>query len=134
MHKKGRDNLCLFWCAAKLFLFASYTYTDDQNKYLASIDYGNEDSVKYTYDNYGRLETQTYGNEYTATIRYTIFDHFGLDDGDVTDSGWYSYFLGYTNEFGSWYVLQRYENCNEQHKPFVTYVVFDEVINGTLSN
>jgi uncharacterized protein (TIGR03034 family) len=70
-------------------------------------------------------------NRYSATIRYTLFDHFGLDDGDVTDSGWYSEFLGHTNQFGSWYVLQRYENCNSLYKPFVTYVIFEEVISGT---
>jgi hypothetical protein len=69
---------------------------------------------------------------YTCRLRYTLYDHFGLDDGDVTASGWYSLFLGHTSEFGSWYVLQRYENCNSQYKPFVTVVSFEETISGSI--
>ena len=52
---------------------------------------------------------------------------------DVTESGWYSEFLGHTNQFGSWFVLQRYTNCEEKYKPFVTYVIFEETISGTIS-
>jgi len=73
------------------------------------------------------------GSNYSIKIEYILFDHFGLDDDDVTKSGWYSEFLGYTAQFGSWYVLQRYENCNNKYKLFVTYVLFEETYNGTLS-
>ena len=39
---------------------ATYSYTDYQNRYLESLDYGNDDSVQYTYDNKGRVTRQTY--------------------------------------------------------------------------
>ena len=38
---------------------AEYSYTS-QNNYLSSIDYGNDGSVEYKYDNKGRLIEQTY--------------------------------------------------------------------------
>ena len=65
---------------------------------------------------------------YFCRIRYTLYDHFGLDGGDVTNSSWYSDFLGHTSQFGSWFVLQRYINCNQNYKPFVTIVTFEETI------
>lgn len=73
------------------------------------------------------------GSNYSGTIKYTIFDHFGLDTGDITDSSDTSEFLGYTAQFGSWFVLQRYVNCNYQYKPFVTYIVFEETFSGVVS-
>ncbi len=73
------------------------------------------------------------GENYSGTIKYTIFDHFGLDEGDITDSSITSEFLGYTAQFGSWFVLQRYTNCNSQYKPFVTYIVFEETFSGSVS-
>lgn len=73
------------------------------------------------------------GNTYTGTIKYTFYDHFGLDEGDITNSSIASEFLGYTAQFGSWFVLQRYENCNGQYKPFITYITFEESFNGSIS-
>ncbi len=81
------------------------------------------DVVEYEFD----------GVNYSGTIRYTIFDHFGLDEGDITDSSITSEFLGYTAQFGSWFVLQRYVNCNSQYKPFVTYIVFEKNFGGSIS-
>lgn len=81
------------------------------------------DITKYEFD----------GENYSGTIKYTIFDHFGLDDGEITDSSITSNFLGYTAQFGSWFVLQRYTNCNSQYKPFVTYIVFEESFSGVVS-
>ena len=66
-------------------------------------------------------------------MKRTIFDHFGLDEGDITDSSITSEFLGYTAQFGSWFVLQRYVNCNSQYKPFVTYIVFEQTFSGSIS-
>ena len=34
---------------------ATYSYTNDRNHYLSALDYGNEDSVNYTYDGKGRV-------------------------------------------------------------------------------
>ena len=75
------------------------------------------------------------GINYSGTIKFTIYDHFGIDVSDVssTESGWYSTFLGYTSEFGSWLVLQRYNGCNGKHKPFVTYIEFEESFSGIIN-
>lgn len=48
---------------------ASYSYTA-QNYYLQKLDYGNGDHVQYTYDDYGRLLSQTYENGDTITYQY----------------------------------------------------------------
>ena len=48
---------------------ASYTYTS-RNNFLASLDYGNGDSVDYTYDNQGRVTKQTYEDGDTVTYKY----------------------------------------------------------------
>lgn len=79
------------------------------------------------------VEYEFDGVNYSGTIRYTIFDHFGLDEGDITDSSITSEFLGYTAQFGSWFVLQRYVNCNSRYKPFVTYIVFEQTFSGSIS-
>jgi len=79
------------------------------------------------------IEFEFDGVNYSGTIRYTLFDHFGLDEGDITNSSITSGFLGYTAQFGSWFVLQRYENCESQYKPFVTYITFEETFSGEIS-
>ena len=48
---------------------ASYTYTS-RNNYLDTLAYGNGDSVKYTYDQQGRVTKQTYEDGATVTYRY----------------------------------------------------------------
>ena len=49
---------------------ASYSYTDDQNKYLETLAYGNGDGVQYTYDDKGRVLTQTYEDGSAVTYSY----------------------------------------------------------------
>ena len=49
---------------------ASYTYTDDRNHYLSSLDYGNGDKVQYTYDDLGRVTKQTFEDGDTVTYAY----------------------------------------------------------------
>ena len=93
-------------------------------------------AINDTWGNYIEIKNYTCdGKNYSGTIRFTIYDHFGLDVSDVssTESGWYSTFLGYTSEFGSWLVLQRYNGCNGKHKPFVTYIEFEESFSGTIN-
>ena len=48
---------------------ASYTYTEQDN-YLSSLDYGNDDKVQYTYDDQGRVTKQTYEDGATVEYRY----------------------------------------------------------------
>lgn len=70
----------------------------------------------------------TNGNEFWGTIRYTIYDHFGLDENDVKKYGWVPGF-----GFASWYTLQHYNGCEKQYKPFVTYVVIEEEFRGDVA-
>ena len=61
---------------------ASYTYTDDRNYYLESLDYGNGDRVQYEYDNQGRVVKETYEDGDTVTYQYNN----DSDLASVTDS------------------------------------------------
>ena len=63
-------------------ILASYSYTEDQNRYLSALDYGNGDKVQYTYDTYGRLILETY--EDGDTVAYTYDNNGAL--ATVTDS------------------------------------------------
>ena len=71
-------------------------------------------------------------NTFDGKLKYVIYDHFGLDTNDLSGASAYSSFLSYTNQFGSWFILQRYENCAESYKPFITYIEFEESFGGTL--
>ena len=49
---------------------ASYTYSDDQNRYLTQLDYGNDDYVQYTYDDQGRVICQRFEDGDTVSYTY----------------------------------------------------------------
>ena len=48
---------------------ASYTYENGTNR-LIKLDYGNQDSVQYTYDDMGRLTKETYEDNQTVSYAY----------------------------------------------------------------
>ena len=66
------------------------------------------------------------GNTYSCTLRYTLYDHFGLDQDDVEK-------YGFAQGFCSWYILQNYSEYNKAYMPFLTLIEFYEEITGTLS-
>lgn len=78
------------------------------------------------------------GKNYKGTIRYKIYDHFGLDTDDVNafkripvlEKNWVKY--EWIPGFASWFVLQRYENCEEKYKPYVTYITIEEDFEGSI--
>ena len=73
------------------------------------------------------------GYSFNGTIRYTIYDHFGLDDSDITGDSWYlSGVIPYLDQFAAWYVLQHYEGCNGKYKPFVTYMEMEIPFSGCI--
>ena len=49
---------------------AEYSYTNDRNNYLQSLDYGNGDAVQYQYDGKGRVVKETYEDGDTVTYAY----------------------------------------------------------------
>ena len=63
-------------------LLAAYTYTQDANRYLSALNYGNGDFVQYTYDDHGRVTKETDEDGQTVTYSY---DNSGLL-ATVTDS------------------------------------------------
>ncbi len=64
-------------------------------------------------------------NNYSGTLKFTLYDHFGLDS---TDARSYSLFNG----FKAWYILQHNKEYNGAHKPFVTIIELEESFSGTL--
>jgi len=70
------------------------------------------------------------GTHFNGIIKYTIYDHFGLDTGDITDKNWY---LGQTSQFGAWYVLQHYTGCEGKYKPFITYIETEVPFSGKVN-
>ena len=42
-------------------------------------------------------------------------------------------YLGYTQQFSAWYVLQHYKGCNNAHKPFVTRIDIEVPFSGTIN-
>ncbi len=51
-------------------VLASYEYTNDQNRYLDKLTYGNEDTVEYTYDSQGRVIRETFEDGNTVSYEY----------------------------------------------------------------
>ena len=81
------------------------------------------------------------GSTYNGTLRFTFYDHFGLDTSDLAvkkiiyeplDMGVY---LGTLKGFRTWYVLQHWDDLGAtiQPKPFVTQVSFTKTFNGTFN-
>jgi len=93
-------------------------------------------SVNDTWGNYIEIKDfQCDGIRIIGKLKFTIYDHFGLDDGDVTGKyGGLAWLLGWDPEFAAWYVLQHYDGCNGIYKPFITYfeteILFDENFEG----
>ena len=105
-------------------------------KYNSSVDHFNGLTVCVhdTWGNYIEIKNYAFdGKNFHGTLRYTIYDHFGLGDDDVTGAyGGLSWVLGWTAQFTAWYVLQHYIGCNSLYKPFVTYIETEVVFSGTI--
>ena len=59
---------------------ATYTYSDNKNKYLETLAFGNSDKVKYTYDEQGRVIQEAYYENGATTASRTItyqYDNVG---------------------------------------------------------
>ena len=101
---------------------ASYSYTS-RNNFLASLDYGNGDSVDYTYDKQGRVTKQTYEDGDTVTYKY---DNSGVL-ASVMDSATgitSTYYYDYTDR------LLRYAEKGSNFSHIIGYE-YDEINNLT---
>ena len=83
-------------------------------------------------------QPKTADKYYKGTIRYKIYDHFGLDTDDVNAYKRIPFIEKnllkheWIPGFSSWFVLQRYENCQEKYKPYVTYITIEEDFEGSI--
>ncbi len=84
--------------------------------------YGNQiDITSYKFD----------GVNYEYTVKYTIYDIFGLDNDDISHPDRLMQF-GLIQGFRSWYILQHWDACNFKYKPYITYIEFEETIKGSI--
>jgi RHS repeat-associated protein len=60
------------------------------------------------------LDYKQDGNNYTANLELTLYDHFGLDDRDINEHPYSTLYP----QFYSWYMLQ----WQRGYKPFITYM------------
>lgn len=78
------------------------------------------------------IENYTFdGNNYSGILKFYIYDHFGLDVDDLTNSYLGSQF-GDLAGFRAWFVLQYYEDFNGDYKPFVTKIEIEVPFKGKL--
>lgn len=78
------------------------------------------------------IKFERYGNYYKGTLRFTMYDHFGLDSPDVgadpTTGRTKPY--GLLAGFRSWFILQHYNRF--AYKPFVTVMEINKEFEGQL--
>lgn len=73
------------------------------------------------------------GTNFSGTMRVVIWDHFGLDTGDITTERSPLQTLVGGTSFYSWYVLQHYTGTQGRYVPMVTWFEQDIPFNGTIS-
>ena len=96
------------------------TYEDKFSGLGICVDgtYGNQFEItSYKFD----------GVNYEYTIKYTIYDIFGLDENDISNEDRLMDF-GIFAGFRAWYILQHYDEYGGNYKPFITYIEFEETI------
>ena len=102
---------------------ASYSYTD-RTHYLSSLDYGNGDSVDYTYDKQGRVTQETYEDGDTVSYKY---DNSGAL-ATVTDSATgrtTTYYYDFTDR------LMKYVESGSSYNHSVGYTYFPMALKAT---
>ena len=105
----------------------SYGSYDDSTGLLLAIHgwYGNKIEI----ESFNR-----YNNTYDGVIRFTFYDHFGLNTADLSEEklSRLKYKLGMIPGFRQWYILQHWDDLGTdvQPKPFVTVVSFTVPFSG----
>lgn len=127
-------------------LVAAMNYEIDKKKdltlYLPSYGYNNGVPGLSLAINgwYGsKIEIESYavsGSSYSGTLRFTFYDHFGLDTNDLKESKEILNIeiqLGIVPAFRQWYILQHWDSLGEspQPKPFVTRVSYTVSFSGS---
>lgn len=76
------------------------------------------------------LDYSVKDGKFQGTLRFHIYDDFGLDKKDVSEKRGKIYVL--LPCFRAWYTLQHYKGFNKKYKPFVTEVIIDVPFDGKL--
>ena len=70
------------------------------------------------------------GQHWMCTLKYTFYDHFGLDWEDIEKHGSDRIPLYHTgDQFKAWFILQHYRSA----KPFITEISRNVFLSGRLS-
>lgn len=100
------------------YTLATYAYTNDQNRYLSELVYGNGDKITYTYDSHGRATRQTYEDGAYVTFTYTdsgaLAHTFDSETGITT-----SYTYDYAGR------LQRYDETGPNNYSYSLYYSYN---------
>lgn len=128
---KARDNLPLIYNIDYNTKSPNFSTDDDRFNGLTLMIHdfwGNKVEVtSYTYNK------KT--GKYSGTLRFTLYDHFGLDNKDMEQKLANKKIASSVIGFRSWFVLQRYyayqkRNGQGRHRPFITYIEFTEKFSG----
>ncbi len=71
------------------------------------------------------IDYQLDGKNFSGTLHFNIYDHFGLDKPDAEK---FAALAG----FRAWFVLQHYDQLNGVYDPFATLMEFDIPFNGRI--
>ena len=84
-----------------------------------------------------KIEITSYNeddNGYSGVLKFTFYDHFGLDTPDLAEpkEGFYT---SYAPGFRQWYILQHFDNLQSDvlPKPFVTIIQFSASFQGNFA-
>ena len=84
-----------------------------------------------------KIEVLSYskdGTDYQGVVRFTFYDHFGLDTPDLAVPKLNLMYTSAIPAFRQWYILQHFEDliCDVLPKPFVTLIQFDVHFSGVI--
>jgi hypothetical protein len=96
----------------------------------ADVNNGLMICINDTWGNYIEIKNYRFDEKtFSGTIRFTIYDHFGLDESDVISDKPAG--NTQTRGFGDWFVLQHYKGCDGKYKPFITYIEHEIEFSGS---
>lgn len=77
------------------------------------------------------------GGQFSCTLSFSMFDHFGLNAEDFRKGVVFKDFLAQTAKrmlagFRAWFFLQHYTGFKGKYKPFITRMNFEEEFTGQL--
>lgn len=69
---------------------------------------------------------------YDCTLRFTLYDIYGLDSTDIENTVKYVVPVGAVQGFRSWYIHQHYNLYGGAYQPYFSYVTFEKSFEGMI--